>query len=300
MKKRTILSLAWAASLLVACGSGAYGQTVNIDRIQGPSAPLQPDYGGNSPAGVTNTDEGGEFTVIPTDTTLLNSYVLGSGGNTATGTRVTDPGDRPSGSDASLAGDVGFQTFCLELNVTINSLPTGPLAYTISPSVLNGGTKLGGLANGTAYLYSLFAQGTLSGYDYVDYKTDGGGNPSVRGNDAAYLQAAIWYLEGDVTLADADNTNNVYLEDLFTAGLLNSALTGAGINGNALAFATADEYGVEVLNLGSPANNYDYQAMLVYQTPSIPTAPDGGSNVSPAGCEPDHIGGVPPEAGLKF
>jgi len=260
-----------AAGLLVAFGTGAYGQTVNIDRITTPpnNANGTPNYGGDSAAGVTSqSTEGGEFTVIPTNTALLNGYVLGAGSNTATGTKITDP-------DSGLVGDVGFQTFCLELNVQINSLPTGPLPYTISPTVLNG--KTNPLTAGVAYLYSQFAQGILSGYDYVDYTQSftSLGETSPRGTDAAYLQSAIWYLQGDITLANADGTSNAYIGDLITAGLLNSA----GTTGTALSAASADQYGVEVLNLGNVADNYDLQAMLVYQTPSKAT-PDGGTTVA--------------------
>jgi hypothetical protein len=271
MKKQIISSVVAAAGLVVAFGSGAYGQTVNVDRITTPPSNSNgvPNYGGDSANGVTsNSTEGGEFTVIPTNTALLNGYVLGAGSNTATGTKVTDP-------DTGLVGDVGFQTFCLELNVQINTLPTGPLPYTISPTVLNGDTKP--LAAGVAYLYSQFALGTLSGYDYVDYTQSFTtlGETSPRGTDAAYLQSAIWYLQGDISLSAADGTSNAYLGDLITAGLLSSS----GTTGSALAAASADQYGVEVLNLGNAADNYDYQAMLVYQ-PLSKSAPDGGATVA--------------------
>jgi hypothetical protein len=180
--------------------------------------------------------------------------------------------------------DVGFQTFCLEETEIgqINSLPSSSLPYTISPTVLNGDTEA--LRMGVAYLYSQFALGKLSGYDYVDYGQafTALGETSPRGTDAAYLQAAIWYLQGDVTLASADGISNPYLADLITAGQLNAA----GTSGSALTAATADQYGVEVLNVGNVADSYDYQAMLVYQTPSTP---DGGTTVALLGIA---LGGI--------
>jgi hypothetical protein len=278
MKKLTLSSVVAAAGFLLALGSGAHGQTVEVDRITTPPTGNNgtPNYGGDSAAGVTTeSTSGGEFTIIPTNTALLNGYVLGAGSNTSTGTKVTDP-------DAGLSGEVGFQTFCLEVNVTIPTLPEGPLPYTISSSVLNGDTKA--LTVGVAYLYSQFAQGILSGYDYVDIDQSftSLGETSPRGTDAAYLQSAIWYLQGDISLTNADGTSNPYLGDLITAGLLGTS----GTTGTALSTASADQYGVEVLNLGNSADNYDYQAMLVYQKTSVP---DGGTTVALLGIA---LGGI--------
>ena len=269
MNKQILMSAVAATGMLVAFGSGAYGQTVTVDRITTPPTNSNgtPNYGGDSATGVTTeSTSGGEFTIIPSNSALLGGYVLGAGSNTMTGTKVTDP-------DSGLVGDVGFQTFCLEAGVTLPSIPFGPVSYAISPTVLNGGTKA--LTVGAAYLYSQFAQGILSGYDYVDIDQSFTtlGETSPRGTDAAYLQSAIWYLQGDITLANADGTSNAYIGDLITAGLLSSS----GTSGTGLASATADEYGVEVLNLGTPANNYSDQAMLIYQKST--STPDGGTTI---------------------
>ena len=280
MKKEILSRAVAAAGMMLAVGTAAFGQTVNVDRIQGVTGGInEADYGGNNPnpTGLTApVNKGGEFTVIPTDASLLSNYVLGTTApGTQTGTKVTDPGDNgTTNPDAGLAGDVGFQTFCLEVNTELTPIPTGPISYALSESVLNGGTKP--LTIGTCYLYSLFAQGKLSNYDYVDYLTDSGGNPSARGNDAAYLQAAFWYLQGDILLSAADGMSNPYLSDLVTAGLLSSS----GTSGTALVSATttAEYAGVEVLNLGT-SPSYNQQALLVYKTAITTSVPDGGTTV---------------------
>jgi len=108
-----------------------------------------------------------------------------------------------------------FQTFCLEHGETVGY----PMELNVSTTFINQETGvvtgsgshavLGGMAYGdnldprTAYLYTKFAQGTLTGYDY----TAGAG----RVASAKDLQEAIWFIEGEsggvtndfVTLADA-------------------------------------------------------------------------------------------------
>jgi len=49
----------------------------------------------------------------------------------------------------------------------------------------------------TAYLYNQFARGLLSNYEYTDFAAISGGNPSNRATEAAALQQAIWFLEGE-------------------------------------------------------------------------------------------------------
>lgn len=81
-----------------------------------------------------------------------------------------------------------FATFCLERNESL-SIP-GVYTYVKNVGTINGGVGGGNpdpISRGTAYLYTLFATGALTGYDY--------GDPALRPLDAGYLQDAIWYLE---------------------------------------------------------------------------------------------------------
>lgn len=78
-----------------------------------------------------------------------------------------------------------FQTFCIESNT--DPLPQDvQLNWTVS-SFVNGNT-LTPVQPGTAYLYTQFWNGTLSGYDY----TLGSG----REHSADELQEAIWFFQG--------------------------------------------------------------------------------------------------------
>ncbi|MHC4117528.1 MAG: hypothetical protein ACYSWO_08470 [Planctomycetota bacterium] len=92
--------------------------------------------------------------------------------------------------DIGSLGAFSFQTFCLEkeehvgdsVHVVINEEgPTGSQAIEGGP-----------VSYETAYLYTQFATGVLSNYDYAD-TTIGGG----RDSDSLELQNAIWYLQGE-------------------------------------------------------------------------------------------------------
>lgn len=148
----------------------------------------------------------------------LSGYYAGNGGE------FTIRSDGPPGLllsnsayDAEARGKGGyaesFQTFCVERGEYVAK----PMQITVSTtfidesdgSVTGDGSHAvkGGLSYGdnlnpeTAYLYTKFATGTLTGYNY------GAG----RSASAGALQAAIWYFEGEgsnpgnsfVTLANA-------------------------------------------------------------------------------------------------
>jgi len=125
---------------------------------------------------------GGEFNITPTSGLLgirWSDYVDGK-------TKNVNP---TIGKD--------FESFCLEESefVTIPGSYNAKINYV--GAVLGGGGDKVKINNvwtdpislGTAYLYSQFAAGTLSGYNY----TVGAG----RVTSAAALQNAIWYLEGE-------------------------------------------------------------------------------------------------------
>ena len=131
------------------------------------------------------------------------------------------------------ATNSSFQTFCVEEAEYFS--PGSTYNVTISNEVFyNGGQFPGGepLTMGTAWLYSQFAAGTLSGYDYVY----GSGRTATAGD----LQQAIWYLQGEAGLVNGSADGTVFYNEAFS--VLGGAITNAA-NGT---------YGVAVLNLWAP------------------------------------------------
>lgn len=280
MKNRFFKPALATMGLLAAIGTAAHAaNTVVIDRIDQPAFnnDTSGDIYGGEPV-YFHTADGGEFTNIVTDPAILALY--------ASSTKVADP---------DIAGSpVGFETFCLELGTGFvgQSLPTNPLNYTITTNILNGGLTIVATPNqaagtpevvseGTAWLYSQFANGTLTGYNYTDVAITGPGDTTTgRGDSAAALQAAIWYLEGQVSLANAGGTGvggNPFL-NLLTAPTGSGGLGLASIN---TAF-TADPGGfnVDVFNVGDPSTPgvFGDQAQLVLVSPGT-SVPDGGTTV---------------------
>jgi hypothetical protein len=262
-----------AFSLLGLLGSTTFGSTVVVDRLDSSvqGFPGGNIYGGATVSGVNSeTDQGGEFTLIPSNSSILNNYVAA--------TKVADP---------DVSNEVGFQSFCLETGESYPAppgLPTNALDYTISTQILNAPYYQPGLTVtlGTAWLYSQFAAGKLTGYAYSGSAAmfGGTGYSSARAADAAYLQAAIWYLEdqpGFTTYAAAGGSSNPFLN------LLTAPTTSGGLGLASLTLAMAADaggYGVDVINIGDPSStpslNYDYQAQLVIGGPAVP---DGGATV---------------------
>lgn len=162
---------------------------------------------------------GGEFTATPSADLawLLNNY----------------------NATAKIGG--GFETFCMEYNEHFN--PGGTYNASISGRAMNGGVLPAGTGDpvsiGTAYLYSQFAQGILSGYF--------SGN---RQANAGQLQFAIWWLEDEYTLTLAQQSSNVYLQ------MVNSMFANAKADANGA-------YGVGVLNLTTASGGLA-QDQLVY------------------------------------
>ncbi len=106
-----------------------------------------------------------------------------------------------------------FQTFCLETGENIMPPYTADVVVNNTSAVWGGVGPTGDpISKATAWLFSQFASGSLSGYDY----TVGSG----RATDAGNLQKAIWWLEqessaysgiGD-TEADAASADNEWLD----------------------------------------------------------------------------------------
>ncbi len=138
-----------------------------------------------SVTGYYTSSQEGEFTVeglgVPSP-----AYVIDIGDGKGTANIQAGNLNQPS---------IGFQTFCLERETPITRLFD---TYTIDSYAITGG--IGGqdvagppsgdsISNGTAWLYSEFAKGTLLSYDY---------DPTgARGVSARELQEAIWFLEDE-------------------------------------------------------------------------------------------------------
>ncbi len=186
---------------------------------------------------------GGEFSARP-DAALLSANPALAGYSSATA--------------GLTAASPYFQTFCIE--VAEEFTPGAAYNVTINDKALyNGGQFPGGdpITFGTAWLYSQFAAGTLSGYDY-SY----GSGRTVSAGD---LQQAIWYLEGEVTglvAGSADGTAFYNTAALALSGTINNAANGA--------------YSVVALNLWTPNGDGSNgaaaqdQLMVVPGTTAVP------------------------------
>lgn len=121
------------------------------------------------------------------------NYTVGGGG--AYVAQIIDgPIDNASYSGAAKVGSSSFLTFCLEYNEYFTS--GYKYKYAVNTGAVDGGVsgqtkpKYDGISNGTAFLYSQFAQGLLAGVANFSYGTGATGY--------GYLQNAIWNLEGEI------------------------------------------------------------------------------------------------------
>lgn len=125
------------------------------------------------------------------------SQSVGVGGAFIAGV-VNGPISNSDYSGAAKIGTTGFLTYCIEYNEHFN--PGGTYNYAVNNGAVNGGvsgqtsSNYDGVSNGTAYLYSQFAQGNLSvaGFGYNTGSTGYG-----------FLQDAIWHLEGEIATSNA-------------------------------------------------------------------------------------------------
>jgi hypothetical protein len=193
--------------------------------------------------GMWQSGDGGEFFVRPTSGPLNNASY-------ATTTR----------NQGATAGIGSFQSFCLERSESIRS----PVRYVVNDEAVLGGNNAhlpagsdGGdvISQGTSWLYSQFAQGTLPGYSYAG---------ATRFTSAALLQTAIWVLEDELG-AFAGVGNPFFALAMLHGGYANAA---PGLNGvYALNFTQTNAAG---------AISRD-QDMLYYDDGRM--VPDGGASV---------------------
>jgi hypothetical protein len=185
-------------------------------------------------------------------------------------------------------GQTAFETFCIEVNESFS--PGTSYNAQVSTTVIPGG-PLNYVTLGVSYLYSQFAQGELSGYNY----TAGSG----RELSADELQDAIWYLQGEintsgkVTVSGAaiSSVNNstytfsssdpflVLAEDVLYGSVCANALTKVESNGNG-----ADS--VLALDLSSISNGctvYNQDQLVYCPVPEAATLAAGVVLLVPLG-----------------
>jgi hypothetical protein len=177
----------------------------------------------------------------------------GSGGefNASSATLIPMAMGYNSAATATVNGNFGFETFCVEENEYFT--PGNTYNYNITQAAISGGIAGGHpdpISKGTAWLYLKFAQKKLSGYDY---STGSGGNAS-----AALLQETIWFLENETTVAP---TNPLFL---------NLAMAVPHYLDNNAGF-----YRVGVLNLTELAGGEAQDQLTLLPT----LVPDGGTTV---------------------
>ena len=197
---------------------------------------------GNPQSGV-----GGEFLAIPNDGPAMGLSFLYT--PAARGTQANS-----------------FETFCIQYNEEF--YPGGTYNYQISTTSI---MPIVPVNLGTAYLYNLFATGTLPGYTYT--------SPS----QAADLQNTIWNLQGTgpgaSVIADPGTYDALLIAKF--GSLANAKLATIGIY-------SAASYGIYALNLGTTADGnggtWPNQDQLIYTGGgsafgSSIFVPDGGSSL---------------------
>jgi hypothetical protein len=187
---------------------------------------------------------GGEFSLTPTGVLDLSSY----------DTKTLNVGNK-SGS---------FQSFCIEYQEHISYNGTYNLEL-VNPAAVEGGVPGGQdtLSQGTGWLYSQFADGSLTGY-FI-------GN---RRNNAGLLQNAFWTLEEESGFSYTQGAN------LFLDAVAGAFMTGTDSYYDGFAKAQADgadDYGVFALNLKTFGGGLA-QDQLYYKEKK--TVPDGGMTVA--------------------
>ncbi len=184
---------------------------------------------------------GGEYNAVPTGTIVQPVTLV-----------PYTPSDILAGYASVAKVGTGFQTFCLEESESFT--PGKSYITAINTGAVGGGPNLGHpgitpgfhpLSQGTAWLYSQFAKGSLAGYNY----TLGAGRIAT----AKELQQTIWWLEDETTVKPLNPfTTAVYAQFV-----------------DPKQYATAGEFGVWALTL-TLRDGTRRQDVPVYLTP------DGG------------------------
>jgi hypothetical protein len=159
-----------------------------------------------------------------------------------------------------------FDSFCIENNEYFSGGSTYYVQTPLDMVADNGGVNTDAgynLSVATAWLYSNFAKGQLSGYTYGSLAS------------ANALQNAIWMLEGEITVNAANQFYSLALTTLGATALNN---------------ATAGQYGVWALNLwttrtANQNGGYTYSGYVQDQIwfDGGNRVPDGGMTVAMIG-----------------
>jgi hypothetical protein len=189
---------------------------------------------------------GGEFRAV--GNSGLGAVVNWSAYSSSTKGTVTVANDGSSwGYNSGLNGLAYFQTFCIEYNEEFT--PGTSYSVGVSQKAMYGNQPVNGdpISIGTAWLYSQFAAGTLSGYNYVYGAT--------RTSTAGALQQAIWWLEAE------------------TGGVKNSFVTLAetvlGLNDTTIKNNANGAYNVRALNLGASGAVQDQLVIVVPEPATV-------------------------------
>jgi hypothetical protein len=140
--------------------------------------------------------------------TRVNGYHTGSGGEFTLFNLNGISNAGYAASTKNIANQESLETFCLELN----EYAASPSYFVVGSAATKGGETVSDpISQGTAYLYSQFAQGTLTGYF-----------SGSRSANAGLLQQAIWALEGE-TAAPVSGANAYYDLAMFNGGTTTAA-----------------------------------------------------------------------------
>jgi hypothetical protein len=161
----------------------------------------------------------------------------------------------------------GFETFCLEYNEHFS--PGSSYEYQVSPGAIKGGnTASDPVSVGTAYLYGLFAQGSLASYNYSS------------STSAGNLQNTIWFLEGERNglpagplIANPGTFDSLLIAQFGSVAVaqMDSAMS------TSYGLVNAASFGVAALNLGG-GTKWPNQDQLVYSG-GYRLVPDGGTTL---------------------
>jgi len=191
---------------------------------------------------------GGEFRAV--GNAGLDAIVDWAAYSTATKGTISSATDISSwGYNSSMNGQQYFQTFCIEANEYFS--PGTSYSVGISPNAMYGSQPPNGdpISIGTAWLYSQFAAGTLSGYTYTY------GSSRASATSAGALQEAIWWLEDE-----SGGVKNSFVTAAETALSLNDTTIKNNANG---------AYGVYALNLGNPGAVQDQLVIVPEATTMV-------------------------------
>lgn len=203
--------------------------------------------------------------VASADSLKISTNASSNGGNGGSYTIkvFNGPVNNLSYSPLAILSAGTFESFCLEPTEYFTNGST--YNYTVGIDAIGGANEnstrnIGAgdrLSLGTSWLYSLFATGVLTNFDY------GTGRQASN----LLLQRAFWYLEDDYTGYSDPVGSNIFLNMVKTQfGSLSAGQANVGATG---------AYGVKVLNLTSGTNNENNHQSQLYFT----KVPDEGATL---------------------